>query len=87
MTAADTDMRFLFSNGTSRRAPSSGCCREIATIRSAVLEDTLEIAFFNLRFEAIVLKSRPIGIDQKLEITLRGHVLRSCGTIFYCEQL
>jgi hypothetical protein len=53
--ATDTDMRFYFSTGTRRRAPSSGCCREIATIRSAVFGGILEIDFFDVRFEAILL--------------------------------
>ena len=67
MADADTDIRFFFSSGTKRRAPSSGCCSEIATIRSAVLGGIFEIDLFDVRFEAILPKSRPIGIDQKLE--------------------
>jgi hypothetical protein len=82
MAAADTDMRFFFSNGTRRRAPSSGCCREIATIRSAVLGGILETDFFDLRFEAILLKSRPIGIEQQLGFALAWHVLRNPVTVF-----
>jgi len=35
-----------------------------------------------LCFEAILLISRPIGIDQKLEISLRGHVPRNHTTAF-----
>ena len=86
MVAADTDIRFFFSKGTRRRAPSSGCCREIATIRSAVLGGIFEIDFFDVRFEAILQKSRPIGIDQKSESSLTGHVLRSHGTaVVICE--
>ena len=75
-------MRFFFSNGTSRRAPSSGCCREVATIRSAVLGRIFEITFFDVRFEAIFLKGRPIGIKRQLEILLAWHALRGHVTAF-----
>ena len=51
--AMPRDMRFFFNKGTRRRAPSSGFCREIATIRSAVLGGIFEIDFFDVCFEAI----------------------------------
>jgi len=60
MAAADTDIRFFFSKGTRRRAPSSGCCREVATIRSSVLGWIFDADFFDLRFGAILLKTRLI---------------------------
>jgi hypothetical protein len=61
---ADTDIRFFFSKGTNRRAPSSGCRSEIATIRSAVLGGIFEIGFFDVRFEAILLKNRQTGKEK-----------------------
>jgi hypothetical protein len=70
MVVADTDIRFFFNSGTRRRAPSSGYFREIATIRSSVLGGIFEMDFFDLRFEAILLESRPIGIEQQLGFAL-----------------
>ena len=37
--------------------------------------------FFDLRFEAILLKSRPIGTEQQLGFALAWHVLRNYVTV------
>ena len=82
MVAADTNIRFFFRTETRRRAPSSECCREIATIRAAVLGGIFEIDFFDLRFDAILLKSRSIEVEKQLEIKLGGHLPKDHVTAF-----
>ena len=51
-------------------------------IRSAFSDGIFETDFFDLRFDAILFKSRPIGIEQQLDIVLACHVLKKHRTAF-----